>query len=232
MSAARETSAADDAELADVLSAGAIQLEVPLSASQVERLIAYLRLIEKWNATYNLTAIRNPRAMVTHHLLDCLAAARSLLARRGHAQVERVLDVGSGAGLPGIVIAVVAPEREVVCVDSVGKKAAFVTQAAASLGLKNVSARHLRVACLAGELFDVIASRAFAALGAFLGETRHLLADKGAWMAMKGKAPGEELDRLNDVTFHVEPLAVPGLNADRCVVWIAPKIQKRAHAYE
>ncbi|MEP7225466.1 MAG: 16S rRNA (guanine(527)-N(7))-methyltransferase RsmG [Actinomycetota bacterium] len=195
---------------------------MPLSGSQIERLIAYVRLIEKWNATYNLTAIRDPLAMVSHHLLDCLAAAEALLRRRGHPGVERVLDVGSGAGLPGIVIAVVAPEREVVCIDSVGKKAAFITQAAASLGLKNVVARHERVGNVRGQHFDVIASRAFASLRAFVVETRHLLADEGVWMAMKGKVPQAELAELSGVTFHVEPLQIPELGADRCVIWLAP----------
>lgn len=232
MSAATEPTRVDDAELADLVSRGAATLAMSLTAAQVDRLVAYVRLIERWSATYNLTAIRDPRDMVTQHILDCLAAAAALFRRRGRPPGERLLDVGSGAGLPGIVIGVVAPEREVVCVDSVGKKTAFITQAAGTLGLKNVAALHQRVETLAGSRFDVVASRAFSSLHDFVAATRHLLDERGTWMAMKGKAPSAELKDLKGLTFHVEPLSVPGLNADRCIVWIQPSVSKRAHAYE
>jgi 16S rRNA (guanine527-N7)-methyltransferase len=231
VSAASDAKPAGDAELGDLLSAGAVTLALPLAAAQIASLVAYVRLIAKWNATYNLTAIREPRAMVTYHLLDCLAAARALFERRGHPASERVLDVGSGAGLPGIVIGVVAPERTILCVDSVGKKAAFITEAAAAMRLTNVRARHERVENLS-ERFDVVASRAFASLPAFVDATRHLLADDGVWMAMKGKTPEAELAGSSGVTFHVEPLDVPGLDAERCVVWMSPSHEKRAHAYD
>ncbi|MEO5845531.1 MAG: 16S rRNA (guanine(527)-N(7))-methyltransferase RsmG, partial [Caldimonas sp.] len=169
---------ADDAELAEVLSAGSDAIGFPLAAGQVECFVAYIRLIEKWNATYNLTAIRDPRAMATHHILDCLAAAAALIARRGR-RAEHLLDVGSGAGLPGIVIAIVAPERQILCVDSVGKKAAFITQVAGALGLKNLAVRHARVESLHAQRFDVIACRAFASLHVFVRETRRLLSEEG-----------------------------------------------------
>jgi 16S rRNA (guanine527-N7)-methyltransferase len=160
--------------------------------------------------------------MVTHHLLDCLAAAAALIRRRGPV-AERVLDVGSGAGLPGVVIAMVSPERSVVCVESVGKKAAFITQASGSLGLKNLVARQERVENLRAPPFDVIASRGFASLSTFVADTRHLLAEQGVWMAMKGKTPETELASLDQVTAEIEPLRVPGLAAERCLVWLVSK---------
>jgi 16S rRNA (guanine527-N7)-methyltransferase len=220
LSAATQSTPVDDAGLAGLVSRGAATLAVPLAKSQVGRLVAYVRLIERWNATYNLTAIRQPRDMVVQHILDCLAATAALARRRGDGSGERLLDVGSGAGLPGIVIAIAATEREVVCIDSVGKKAAFITQAAGALGLKNVSAVHGRVESLARGRFDVIASRAFASLADFVAATRPLLKQRGTWMAMKGKMPDAELADLAGLTFHVEPLQVPELSAERCLVWI------------
>jgi 16S rRNA (guanine527-N7)-methyltransferase len=229
LSAAAKTVPVDDAELADRVARGAATLSVPLPGSKVDRFVAYVRLIERWNATYNLTAVRDPRDMVAQHILDCLAATAALLRRRGTAPGERLLDVGSGAGLPGLVIAALAPEREIVCIDSVGKKAAFMTQAAGVLGLKNVTVLHARVEAIAHRSFDIVASRAFASLADFVAATRHLLsADTGCWMAMKGKPPAAELQALNDAVFHVEPLHVPGLAAERCVVWIE---SKRAQAH-
>jgi len=214
---------ADDRELADLVRGGAAQLSVPLSVTQVERFVAYVRLIERWNATYNLTAIRDPRAMVAHHVLDCLAAAAALLRRRGAGDSERVADVGSGAGLPGIVIAMTSPGRQVTCVDSVGKKVAFIVQAVGVLQLGNVTAVHTRVEHVEDK-FDVIASRAFSSIADFVRSTRHILSDTGIWMAMKGKTPHEELAVLaGEIEFHVEPLVVPELHAERCVVWMNTK---------
>jgi 16S rRNA (guanine527-N7)-methyltransferase len=157
--------------------------------------------------------------MTTQHVLDCLAAAAALARRRGPADRRRLLDVGSGAGLPGLVFAVAMPDTVVVCVDRVGKKAAFVTHAATTIGAGNATARHGRVEQLAGQ-FDVVASRAFAALGDFVAATRHLLADNGEWLAMKGKAPLAEIAALTGVVSEVEPVDVPGLVAERCVVWM------------
>jgi len=211
---------ADDGVLAQLISTGAAQLAMPLPAADVGRLIDYVRLVERWNTTYNLTAIREPREMVTHHLLDCLAAAAALLRRRGSGRGERVVDVGSGAGLPGIVIALACPGREVTCVDSVGKKAAFITQAAGTLALRNIRVLHARIEDMS-DRFDVIASRAFASLGDFVAATSHLLNRSGTWMAMKGKVPEAEFEELGSpLTFHVEPLDVPFLSAERCLVWI------------
>jgi len=220
LSAAVPASRADDGELAELVSRGAAKLAVPLAAPEVRRLIDYVRLIERWNATYNLTAIRDPRSMVVQHILDCLAAAAALGRRRGEGRGERFADVGSGAGLPGVVIAIAFPDREVTCIDSVGKKAAFVTQAAGALGLRNLQAVHARIESL-DHRFDVIASRAFASLHDFVATTSHLLADQALWMAMKGKRPDDELASLGQgFTFHVEPLVVPELVAERCLIWI------------
>jgi 16S rRNA (guanine527-N7)-methyltransferase len=230
LSAATPASRADDAELADLVSRGAAELAFPLAQPEVRRLIAYVRLIERWNATYNLTAIRDPRHMVVQHILDCLAAAAALGRRRGAERVERLVDVGSGAGLPGVVIAIAFPDREVTCIDSVGKKAAFITQAAGALGLRNVKALHARIESVA-DRFDVIASRAFASLSEFIASTAHLLKDSGMWMAMKGKMPDHELAGLAEgLAFHVEPLTVPMLPAERCLIWIQRQSEASARS--
>jgi 16S rRNA (guanine527-N7)-methyltransferase len=211
-----------DSELAAYIAAGATSLDLPLDSRQAASLVAYLRLIERWNETYNLTSIRDPRAMATQHIVDCLAATAALRRRRGPADRRRFVDVGSGAGLPGLVVGIALPDTSVVCVDSVGKKAAFVTQAAAIVGASNVSALHARVETISNRQFDVVASRAFASLAEFVAATRHLLADNGEWMAMKGKPPSHEIATLRDIAAEIEPLAVPDLTADRCVVWMSP----------
>ena len=206
-----------------VLKAGAAELGLNLSEAQFEQLLGYLALIQKWNKVYNLTAVRDPQEMLTHHLLDSLTAVAPLLRHTG-GRAARVLDVGSGGGLPGIVLAICRPELDVSCVDTVGKKAAFIQHVAASLKLPNLQGLHARVETLAGP-FDVIASRAFAALPDFVAWSRQALAPGGVWMAMKGKLPQDEIDALPaDVqVFHVEPLQVPGLNAERCMVWLRPR---------
>jgi 16S rRNA (guanine527-N7)-methyltransferase len=204
--------------LAERIATGAAELNLRLDSSQVDRFVAYLRLVERWGATYNLTGIRSPEEMVTHHILDCLAAAGALLRRRA-ASTRHLIDVGSGAGLPGLVFAAVLPDTSVLCVDSVGKKAAFITQAAAVLQTRNAAALHARVEALAGS-YDVVASRAFSSLPDFVGATRHLRADNGEWMALKGRVPHEELADLKGIRSTVEPIDVPGLEAERCIVWM------------
>lgn len=211
-----------DAALGERIAAGARLLEIELQPRQVDSFVAYLRLLERWNATYNLTAVRDPEEMVPQHLLDCLAAAAALVRRRSPAARRRLLDVGSGAGLPGLVLAVVLPESEVVCVDSVGKKTAFIAQAAAVLRARNAVALHARVETLRSGSYDVITSRALASLRDFVASTRHLLADNGEWMALKGRVSDQELAGLRDVQATVETVVVPGLNAARSLVWIRP----------
>ena len=200
------------------------EMGIALSAAQTELLLRYVELIQKWNKVYNLTALRDPGDMFTHHLLDSLAAVAPLqrhLASRGKGQGARLLDVGSGAGLPGVVFAICCPELAVSCVDTVGKKAAFIQQAAAELGLRNLRGVHARVESLS-DPFDVISSRAFASLADFTAWSTSALAPDGVWLAMKGKTPTEEIAALPQTVemFHVEQLTVPGLGAERCIVWI------------
>ncbi len=202
-------------------------LGLALSTEQVDQLLAYLDLLQKWNRVYNLTAVREPAEMLTHHLLDSLAAI-SPLRRHSGGNAIRLLDVGSGGGLPGVVIAITCPEIAVSCVDTVGKKAAFIQQAAATLKLTNLQGVHARVEALKAEEgggFDVICARAFASLPDFTAWSQAALQPGGVWMAMKGKHPGDEIAALTpDIDmFHVEPLAVPGLDAERCIVWLKPR---------
>lgn len=208
---------------ASLLDDAAHRLGLVLSPAQSGQLLSYVALLSHWNRTYNLTAIRDPREMLVQHIFDCLALIGPLRRESASRTTHRLLDVGSGAGLPGIVVAIAAPEFTVTCVDSVGKKTAFITHAAQKLGLNHLVATHSRVEQLTGT-FDVITSRAFASLGDFVESTRHLLAAGGSWVAMKGKAPveGEESIAGKSVMFHVEPIEVPELNADRCLVWMEP----------
>ena len=206
--------------LAAGLRDGAARLGVALDERQQQQLLGYLGLIAKWNQVYNLTAVREPQAMLTHHLLDSLAVVGPL-RRHTQGQAARLLDVGAGAGLPGVVLAICCPELQVDCVDTVAKKAAFIQQAAGQLGLPNLRGLHQRVERLAGP-YQVVTSRAFASLADFVTLSDGALADGGAWMALKGKRPDEEMAALPPTVevFHVEQLQVPGLDAERCVVWM------------
>jgi 16S rRNA (guanine527-N7)-methyltransferase len=202
------------------LRSGADALGLALSDAQIKHLLDYAALIQKWNKVYNLTALRDPADMLTHHLLDSLTAISPLI-RHTQGQSTKVLDVGSGGGLPGVVLAICLPELQVTCVDTVAKKAAFVQQVAASLKLSNLRGLHARVETLT-DPYQVICSRAFASLPDFVNWSRSALAEGGVWMAMKGKHPQGEIDALPaDVkVFHVEPLTVPGLDVERCMVWM------------
>lgn len=237
-----------------------------VNPAQGALLDAYLALLLRWNRVYNLTAIRDPQEARLHHLMDCLsvvapmatrwsvrcsgvddatgtAGAPSLTAR--DPAPARVLDVGSGGGLPGVVLAIMRPAWRVTCVDTVAKKASFVRQVAAELGLSNLESVHGRVEQLATptqprngiagrerddgrpgvEGYDWITSRAFSSLADLVRLTRHLLAAQGEWAAMKAHLTAEESSALPpDIDmFHVEPLAVPGLDAQRCLVWMRPR---------
>ena len=200
------------------LRAGLARLQLELSDMQIGRLLDYQRLIAKWTKVYNLTAVRDPAEMITHHLLDSLAAIAPLQKQMAQG---RLLDVGSGAGLPGVVIAICCPAIAVTCVDTVAKKATFIKQVALELMLPNLAGLHARVESM--ELpFDVICSRAFASLVDFTQWSANALAPSGVWMAMKGKHPADELAALPAAVdvFHVEQLKVPGLDAERCIVWM------------
>ena len=216
-------------ELRAPLEAGLQALGLDLTPAQIDTLMEFQALLGKWNKVYNLTAVRDPAEMMTHHLLDSLAAIGPLLNQVGERPVQ-LLDVGSGGGLPGVVIAIACPQIAVTCVDTVAKKAAFIQQAAATLKLPKLRGLHARVEslnALSGQGYDVVCSRAFASLVDFTRWSRDALNADGVWMAMKGKHPGDELDTLAveggavDV-FHVEQLQVPGLDADRCIVWMRP----------
>ena len=199
---------------AEQLSAGIHALDLDVSMEAREKLLAYLQLMSKWNRVYNLTALRNPGEWVTHHLLDSLAVMP-------HMRGPVVVDVGSGAGLPGLVLAIVRPDWQVISIEAVDKKAAFQRQVAAELALANVKMEGGRVesVVLDGGA-DTIVSRAFSNLADFVNLTRHLLKPGGRWVAMKGKKPEEEIARLpEDVgVMGIVPLNVPGLSAERCVV--------------
>ncbi len=205
---------------------GAADLNCTLDGAQLQCLLDYLELLQKWNKVYNLTAVRDPQEMLTHHLLDCLAVIGPLqnyLQTTGDRQTHplRLLDVGSGAGLPGVVIAICCPGIMVHCVDTVAKKAAFIQQAASSLRIPNLQGIHARVESLA-EQYDVITSRAFAALQDFCRWSESALSAQGVWMAMKGKYPADEIAVLPEFVevFHVEQLQIPDFSAERCLVWM------------
>jgi 16S rRNA (guanine527-N7)-methyltransferase len=208
------------------LARGIDTLGLLVTQAQQHQLLGYMDLIQKWNKVYNLTALRNPQEILTHHVLDSLSVISPLLGhleqKNGASQPEvNLLDVGSGGGLPGVVIAICCPFVRVTCVDTVSKKAAFIQQVAASLKLPNLLGIHARVESLSGP-FDVICSRAFASLPDFVSWSLVALAHEGVWMAMKGKTPEDEMAALpsSAEVFHVEQLKVPGLEADRCVVWM------------
>ena len=202
-----------------LLRAGAESLGLALSDVQVAALLGYGELIQKWNRVYNLTAVRSPDEILTHHLLDSLAAVPPL--DRHTSEPIRLLDVGAGAGLPGVVVAITRPQIQVECVDTVAKKAAFIQQVASELKLPNLRGIHARVEQLAGP-YDVICSRAFASLADFTAWSGQALAERGVWLAMKGKRPEAEIAALpaSVEVFHVEQLTVPGLDAERCIVWM------------
>ena len=216
---------------------GLTELALALDERQIGQLLNYLGLIQKWTRVYNLTAVREPSEMLTHHLLDSLAVIRPLRSQLngleqglapqsdGAAKAEpakfRLLDVGSGAGLPGVVIAICCPELLVDCVDTVAKKAAFIQQVALTLRLPNLRGLHARVENLT-QKYQVVSSRAFASLADFTSLSSVALAEQGIWLAMKGKHPADEIAALPaqiDV-FHVEQVVVPGLQAERCIVWL------------
>ena len=203
------------------LRAGLAELELELSALQISQLLDYRRLIAKWTKVYNLTAVRDPAEMMTHHLLDSLAIIAPLRQRVAQG---KLLDVGSGAGLPGVVIAICCPALDVTCVDTVAKKATFIKQVVLELKLPNLAGLHARVENI-DQPFDLICSRAFASLADFTQLSAGALAPDGVWMAMKGKHPTDELAALPATVgvFHVEQLQVPGLDAERCVVWMREK---------
>ena len=207
----------DRAALAPILINGIKELGLELNQAQHDQLLDYLALLVKWNAVYNLTSVRDPMQMMTHHLLDSLAAVPAF------AGAANVLDVGAGGGLPGMVLAIARPDMLVAMIDTVHKKSAFLTQVKAELQLANVTVHTKKVQDLeVANKFDVITSRAFADLSDFVNWSGHLLAEGGQFIALKGTAPAEEQERLPKQwkVMKLEPLRVPGLEAERHLVII------------
>ncbi|WP_182344313.1 16S rRNA (guanine(527)-N(7))-methyltransferase RsmG [Comamonas koreensis] len=202
---------------------GVQQLGLSLSDEQIAQLMAFLDLLQKWNKVYNLTSVRDPQEMLTHHLLDSLAAVPPLVRHLGGAGLPapKLLDVGSGGGLPAVVFAICLPQLDVSCVDTVGKKVAFIQQAAAALRLRNLHGIQSRVEQLSQQ-YDVVSCRAFAALQDFTAWSAQTLKADGIWLAMKAKRPDDELALLpaSVQVLNIEPLQVPGLDAERCIVWM------------
>lgn len=205
-------------KLAEELQRGIGELELQIDGEAQETMLNYLALLVKWNKVYNLTAIRDPQQMVSYHLLDSLAVLP-------HLDGGRWLDVGCGAGLPGLVMAIARPNWQFTLLDSNSKKTGFVQQAVIELGLLNVLVRCARAEDFqAAERFDGIISRAFTGLGDFIRITRNLISEQGRWIAMKG-LPEQELAGVpNDCLIErVVTLSVPGLDAARCLVIAKPK---------
>jgi 16S rRNA (guanine527-N7)-methyltransferase len=213
----------NDAAAAAELRSGVAAFGLALDEGQIAKLVAFLQLIERWSVVYNLTAVRDRPGIVRQHLLDSLAIVPALRRHAASLNVPpRLLDVGSGAGLPGLVLAIAEPAWSVTCVDTVAKKAGFMRQAIAELGLSQAAARHARVEQLPADQWNVIVSRAFASLHDFAALSGVALAYGGVWLAMKGRDPDDEIAALPaDIeVFHVERLRVPGLDAARCLVWL------------
>ena len=200
------------------LAAGIAAMKLDIGEPQQQKLLAYLALLQKWNKTYNLTALRDEAKMVSHHLLDSL----TLLPYIRNAQT--LADIGSGGGMPGIPAAICRPDLQMTLVDANTKKTAFLQQAAIELGLDNVSVFAGRVENL-HQTADIITSRAFAELADFVSLTRHLLHDNSIWAAMKGAYPQDELFRLpeNVEAYQTDRLSVPMLDAERHMVLLRPK---------
>jgi 16S rRNA (guanine527-N7)-methyltransferase len=209
--------------LDEILASGMAGLGLAPSEPKRMKLLAYLELLGRWNQRYNLTAVREPQAMVTRHLLDSLAI-------RPYLEGRRFIDVGSGAGLPGIPLAIAAEDYQFTLLDSNGKKTRFLEHVRTTLGLANVEVVQERVERFSpGQRYDAVLSRAFASLDAMIRSCRHLLADQGQYLAMKGQYPESELRALEAAgpegstatLIAVEPLAVPGLREERCLVRLA-----------
>lgn len=191
-----------------LLASGIAQMNVQVSQEAQQQLLAYVQLLHKWNKVYNLTAVRDPQEMITLHLLDSLSVLP-------YVNRKSLLDVGSGGGLPGIVMAICQPDLQVTTIDTVQKKAIFMRQVKGELGLANLQVVHARVEQYKAEPFEQIISRAFSELALFVKLTRHLLAKDGEWLAMKGLNPVHEIESLGMQAKSIIPLKVANLEAER-----------------
>jgi 16S rRNA (guanine527-N7)-methyltransferase len=196
----------------ELLAAGIAEMDLSVSLETQLKLLSYLELLQKWSKVYNLTAVRDPLEMVTLHLLDSLSVLPYIKA-------QSLLDVGSGAGLPGIVLAICRPQLQVTTIDTVQKKAIFMRQVKGELGLENLEVVHARVENYQPtEKFEAIISRAFSEIALFIKLTKHLIAENGQWLAMKGVASQQELEGLEIKFNSIIPLKVAGLEAERHLV--------------
>jgi 16S rRNA (guanine527-N7)-methyltransferase len=207
------------------LCAALAALGLAAEPDQRRHVLAFLFLLQRWNSVHNLSATRDLNGLLEQHAVDCLSIIEPL-ARHAGGRPLKILDAGTGAGLPAVVLAIMRPDWLVTAVDAVGKKVAFVRQVVGELKLQNLHPRHIRLEELTPSdgRFDVVTSRAFSSLLRLVESTRHLIDPMGVWMAMKGVAPETEIRDLpaDCQLFHVEPLTVPGLHAERCLVWIRP----------
>lgn len=205
------------ARLSELLEAGCEELGLTPNEQQIESWLSYLALLQQWNKAFNLTAVRDPREMVTRHLLDSLSVA-------SHVSGERLIDVGTGAGLPGVPLAILYPEKQIDLLDSNGKKTRFLFQVKTSLGLDNIVIHHQRVMDFRPQSgFDLVLSRAFASLRDMVTACGHLVTPGGRFLAMKGLCPADEIAAMGDLcqVLEVDPVTVPGLSEARHIVMLA-----------
>ncbi|MEB6663040.1 16S rRNA (guanine(527)-N(7))-methyltransferase RsmG [Achromobacter ruhlandii] len=213
------------ADMAGRLSHAFEQLGLQADAAASAKLLDYLAQMQRWNRTYNLTAIRDPRQMLVQHLFDSLAAVGPFSQALGAPGTPaKIYDVGSGGGLPGVVLAVMRPEWSVTCIDAVEKKTAFVRQMSGALTLPNLQARHARIETLEPAGCNIVTSRAFASLEDFAMLAGRHVGNDGTLVAMKGKVPDDEIQALHArgewQVDHIQPLQVPELQAERCLIWM------------
>lgn len=212
------------AQLQTKLETGLLEMGLNVSAEQQQKLLDYVALIYKWNQVYNLTAVREPLEMITLHILDSLSVLPYV--QKPYAECKRLLDVGAGAGLPSIPLAICLPELQVTAIDAVQKKVIFMRQVKAQLGLTNFTVIHGRIeeqkvpSKDMSEKFDMITSRAFSEIGLFVKLTGHLLADDGKWLAMKGTVPQHEFEKSGIQPSEIKVLKVAGLDAERHLIVI------------
>ena len=219
------TATVENTAFADRIDQACHQLGLACSEEQRSRLLAYIAAMVRWNKTYNLTALREPSQMLVQHVFDSLAPLPDLFATVARPQDRiSVCDIGSGGGLPGVIMAIMAPTWQVKCVDAVSKKTAFVQQMIGALALPNLSAIHTRVETLPPQGADIVISRAFASLLDFATLSGEHVGPDGHLVAMKGKIPDDEIEQLHAGTDwrvqRVQALEVPELNAQRCLLWM------------
>ena len=214
-------------EIRQYLLEGSKELGLNLSAEQEQSLLLYMQQLKRWNKTYNLTAIKDDEQMLSHHILDSLAVVAPLRHKFSHKTAITILDVGSGGGLPGVVLAIMNPDWQVKCVDAVEKKTRFITLSSGVLGLKNLSGKHSRIEELVIEPVDLVISRAFASLADFANWAGHHVAQDGHLIAMKGhyiESEVEELSTHSDWQVEsYESIVVPRLDAQRCLIYLQRK---------